>query len=97
MLGSHGLCGAAYLSWNWDLQFTFLWSSDRYYCLFLEGLEQPDVLMGHVGPREQKLKEKFPALLMNEEGRQTSSRICGVFEVICHVKQLLGTTLDEAI
>lgn len=47
-----GLSWAAYLSWDWDLQFAFLWSSDRYHCLFLEGLEQPDVLMGHVGPRE---------------------------------------------
>lgn len=52
VLGSRGLRGAAYLSWNWDLQFAFLWSSDRYHCLFLEGLEKPDVLMGHVGPRE---------------------------------------------
>lgn len=52
VLCSRGLRGAAYLSWNWDLQFAFLWSSDRYHCLFLEGLEKPDVLMGHVGPRE---------------------------------------------
>lgn len=57
MLGSYGVRGTAYLSWTWDLQFGLFWSSDCYHCLFLEGLENPDVLVGHVCPCEEKLKK----------------------------------------
>lgn len=49
--------GAAYLGWDRDLHFGFFWSSDCYHRLFLEGLEKPEVLVGHVCPREGKLKK----------------------------------------
>lgn len=56
-LGCCGLQGAAHLGWNRDLHFGFFWGSDRYHRLLLEGLEKPEVPVGHVCPREGKLKK----------------------------------------
>lgn len=91
-----------HLGGNGYLQLGFLRSSDGDHRLSLEGLKAAEVIVGHVGRREGRLKKtsfnlKGWILILLRTWSPPVKRICSVVHVVRHVEQLLGAAFDEAV